>query len=126
MRTFRVTAQALRAQPASCRWQSGLSIYPSIHPLIHKKGRLYGQNESRTSPPLHKEGRFYGGMENGSTPPTDEWAKREACRQPYGDKNSDFDAISLFFRKKATKSADLTPPRLRIEMPLLTEPIGTD
>ena len=27
-----------------------------------------------------------------------------------GDKNSDFDAISLFFRKTATNTADLNPP----------------
>ena len=44
-----------------------------------------------------------------STPPTDEWAKRRAIHQFFGDKNRDFDAISLFFRITATKSADLNP-----------------
>ena len=44
-----------------------------------------------------------------STPPTDEYAKRRAIHQFLGDKNSDFDAISLFFRKTASKSSDLNP-----------------
>ena len=47
-----------------------------------------------------------------STPPTDEWAKRRATHQFFGDKNRDFDAISLFFRKTASKSSDLNPFKL--------------
>jgi len=47
-----------------------------------------------------------------STPPTGEWTKRRAVHQFFGDKNRDFDAISLFFRKTATKSADLNPFKL--------------
>ena len=45
-----------------------------------------------------------------STPPPDEYAKRRAIHQFFGDKNRDFDAISLFFRKTATNTADLNPP----------------
>ena len=44
-----------------------------------------------------------------STPPTDEYAKRRAIHQFFGDKNRDFDDISLFFRKTASKSSDLNP-----------------
>ena len=44
-----------------------------------------------------------------STPPRGEYAKRRVSSQLCGDKNSDFVAISLFFRKTATKSADLKP-----------------
>ena len=44
-----------------------------------------------------------------STPPTDEYAKRRVSSQLCGDKNSDFVAISLFFRKTATNTTDLNP-----------------
>jgi len=54
-----------------------------------------------------------------STPPTDEWAKRRAIHQFFGDKNSDFDAISLFFRKTATKSADLNPFKIVADFQLI-------
>jgi len=76
-------------------------------------GLAFGYSSGGASHPrLVAEGarkRSAAGRTVRSTPPTDEYTKRRAIHQFFGDKNSDFDAISLFFRKTATNSADLNP-----------------
>ena len=84
--------------------------------LAENVGLAFGYSSGGASHPrLVAEGarkRSAAGRRVRSTPPTDEYAKRRAIHQFFGDKNSDFDAISLFFRKTATKSADLNPFKL--------------
>ena len=91
--------------------------------LAENVGLAFGYSSGGASHPrLVAEGahkRSAAGRRVRSTPPTDEYAKRRAIHQFFGDKNRDFDAISLFFRKTATKSADLNPFKIVADFQLI-------